>query len=172
MEALMQQVAPKEKFIQEYAEQPVVGVEMPIGLEHMMARLDKFGFKTALKKLDGAQKLAIAYAKYGFVSQDKVDKFNEKLKIETLTQDKTARSYKRLMFTAIENYTKIPPQDALYRLEAAMADAVFDGFEVATIQWIKEVIDPIIFGRIDGCTDRFFIAQWDDDVKIEDIVGA
>jgi hypothetical protein len=37
---------------------------------------------------------------------------------------------------------------------------------------VKEVIDPIIFGKIDGCTDRFFIAQWDDDVKIEDIVGA
>jgi hypothetical protein len=165
MEALATQVQTLER--------PALDVlDMPTSVDHMMARLDKLGFKTALKKLDGAQKLAIAYAKYGFVSQEKVSKFNEKLRVETITQDKMARSYKQLLFTPIENYAKVPPHDALYRLEAAMADAVFDGFEVATIQWVKEVVDPIIFGRVDGCTDRFFIAQWDDDVKIEDIVGA
>lgn len=154
------------------AVQSVDVLEPVSSIEAMKSRLEKLGLKNAAKKLDGAQKLAIAYAKYGFISQDKVDRFNDKLKVETLTQDKTARSYKRLLFTALENYHKIPPQDVLVRLESAMNDAVFDGFEIATIQWIKEVIDPILFGRIDGCPDRFFVAQWDDDVRIEDIVGA
>lgn len=140
-------------------------------LEAMHGRLEKLGLKGAAKKLDMARKLSVAYAKYGYVSQEKVDRFNEKLRAETLTEDKNARSYKRLLFTPLDGYHKIPPQDVLNRLESAMDDAVFDRFEIATIQWIKEIIDPILFGRIDGCPDRFFIAQWDDDVKIEDIVG-
>lgn len=142
------------------------------GLVDLKDRLEKLGLKGAAKKLNAAQKLAVAYAKYGFIEQDKVNKFNERLKHETLTEDKTARSYKRLLFTPLENYHKIPPQDVLERLESAMNDAIFDSFEIATIQWVKEIIDPILFGRITDCPDRFFIAQWDDDVRIEDIVGA
>ncbi len=144
----------------------------PTALTEFKNRLEKLGFKHATKKLETAQKMAIAYAKYGFITQDKVDKFNEKLIKETLTQDKTARTYKRLQFTSIENYGKVPPLEVLYRIESAVKDAIFDNFEIATIQWVKEVIDPIVFGRIDGCPDRFFIAQWDDDVRIEDIVGS
>ena len=135
-------------------------------------QLEKLGFKAAKKKLDTAQKLAIAYGKYGFVTQQKVDKFNEKLQEETIRTEKNYREYKRLQFTPIDQYEKVPPQDALVRLEAAMNDGIFDTFEVATIRWVKEIIDPIIFGRIDGCTDRFFVCQWDSDVSIEDIVGA
>lgn len=43
----------------------------------------------------------------------------------------------------------------------------FDSFSVAHI---AEVKDPILFGEIAECTDKFFIAQWDEDVKIEDIL--
>jgi hypothetical protein len=32
--------------------------------------------------------------------------------------------------------------------------------------------DPIIFGRIKGSNNRYFVAQWDDDVKIEQILRA
>ena len=146
--------------------------DQPSDVVVLQNRLEKLGLKSAAKKLNGAQKLSIAYAKYGFITQEKVDRFNEKLRIETLTEDKTARSYKRLLFTPLDSYHKVPPQDVLVRLEAAMNDAIFDTFEIATIQWVKEIIDPILFGRIDGCPDRFYVAQWDDDVRIEDIVGA
>ena len=36
-------------------------------------------------------------------------------------------------------------------------------------EWIKEIKDPIVFGVINGCPDKFFISQWDDDIKIDDI---
>lgn len=55
-------------------------------------------------------------------------------------------------------------------LESAHADKCFDKFEVMTVEWHKEVPDPILFGVVNGCADRFFIAQWDTDVKIEDIL--
>jgi hypothetical protein len=165
MEKLITAVAVKEP-------DNVTVLDAPNQLIEMRDTLDRLGFKVATKKLETAQKLAIAYAKYGFIPQEKVDKFNEKLRAETLRGDAGAREYKRLLFTPIDGYPKIPPQDALQRLEQAMNDNIFDTFEVATIQWIKEVIDPIIFGRIEGCPDRFFVAQWDDDVRIEDIVGA
>jgi len=35
---------------------------------------------------------------------------------------------------------------------------------------VTVVPDPILLGRITGCENRYFIAQWDDDVKIEDIL--
>ena len=48
---------------------------------------------------------------------------------------------------------------------------VFDTFEVAKIESTRVYRDPIVFGRISGCDDRFYIAQYDDDVKIEDLLG-
>lgn len=134
-------------------------------------QLEQLGFKGMAKKLDGAKRLALAYAKFGFVSQKKIDEFNERLRKETLQEDKNAYSYKRLMFTDIAHYSKVPPPHVLSRLEEAINENCFDSFEVATIQWIKEIKDPIVFGRIEGCDDRFFIAQWDDDVSIEEILG-
>jgi hypothetical protein len=52
-----------------------------------------------------------------------------------------------------------------------VTDDCFDSFEIAKIQWKREIKDPILFGRIDGCPDRFYVSQWDDDVRIEDILG-
>lgn len=51
-----------------------------------------------------------------------------------------------------------------------MADNSFDRFEIAKIHWKEELKGPILFGIIDICTDKFFIAQWDDDLRIEDIL--
>ena len=35
-----------------------------------------------------------------------------------------------------------------------------------------EIKDPIGFDKIDSCPDYFFVSQWEDDVKFEDIVFA
>jgi len=75
-----------------------------------------------------------------------------------------------LQFTAIQAYEKVPPDFVLEAMEKAMDLNCFDRFEVASIQSVKEIPDPIVFGVIDGCTDKFFISQWDNDVKIEDIL--
>ena len=127
--------------------------------------------KKARKNLELAKKLQIAYAKYGYVPAEKIDLFNERLKKESMEDEGTALSYKRLLFTPTEDYTKVPPGAVLDRLAEAMDEGIFDKFEVATVQWVKEVKDPIIFARIIGCTDLFFIAQWDDDVSIEEILN-
>ena len=38
---------------------------------------------------------------------------------------------------------------------------------------VKELLkDPILVGRIQGCSDAFVIAQWDTDLKVEDILSA
>ncbi len=137
--------------------------------------LESLGMKGAAKRIDVAKRLAVAYAKYGFVTQKKIDAFNDKLRKESINvvkdHGRSWTEFKRLRFTDIGQYDKIPPPAALARLREAVKDGIFDRFEVADIEWVKEVPDPIIFGRIDGCEDRFFIAQWDDDVKIEDIIG-
>lgn len=132
--------------------------------------LKKLGFTTAVKKLDLAQKMKIAYGKYGFVTQEKINIFNDKLRKETLKEDSMSRTFKRLVFIDVSNYAEIPPPHVLRNLKEAISDGCFDKFEIAKIEWIKEIKDPILFGRIEGCNDRFFIAQWDDDVKVEDIL--
>lgn len=131
-------------------------------------RLERLGFKAAgakVKELSIKQrKMAIAYEHYRFVRPEKIDAFNEKLRKNTRESN---GSYKTLSFTAVENYGEVPPAHVLDKMEQAIDRKCFDSFEVAHIVDVK---DPILFGRIHGCPDRFFIDQWDDDVRIEDIL--
>lgn len=131
-------------------------------------RLESLGFKflgNRVRELKEAKrKMAIAYEHYRFVTQEKINDFNRKLREES---DKNARTWKELAFTRIEDYDKCPPDDVLDALEKAHGMKCFDNFEVA---YIREVKDPIIFGRITNCSDRFFVGQWDDDVSIDDLL--
>ena len=138
--------------------------------EVVKARLDKLGFKTVTKKLELAKKLSPAYEKYMFVTEEKIQKFNQKLMEESKTEDKNSYSFKKLFFTPIDQYGEIPPAHVLDKIEKAQEDGIFDKFEVARIKWQTISKDPIVFGSIYGCSDYFFIAQWDDDVRFEDIV--
>lgn len=142
-------------------------------------RLKQLGLTTAASELDRqevlSRKLMLAYEGFRFVTPANIEKFQEKLKKETVketgkNQWGTITEHKRLKFTAIKDYPNVPPTDTLNALEDAMKVGCFDTFEIASIEWIKHVPDPILFGRVTGCDDRFFIAQWDDDVKIEDIL--
>jgi hypothetical protein len=132
--------------------------------------LEKLGLTKAAEKLETAKKMKFAYANYLFVTQKKVDEFNVKLRVDTLKEDKSSWQFKHLVFIKLGDYSEIPPASVLEALTKAQDDKCFDTFEVAKIEWIKEVKDPILFGRINGCTDYFFITQWDDDVKFEDIL--
>jgi len=133
-------------------------------------QLEALGLKEAGRRLSRAKRLQAAYRNYQFIPQEKINLFNGKLKKETLTEDKNASRYKRLGFIRLENYPEIPPAHALKRLLEARKAGCFDSFEVCRIEWIEEVKDPILFGRIENCADRFFISQWDDDIKLSDIV--
>lgn len=114
--------------------------------------------------------MKMAYEKYLFITSGIINKFNEKLRKNTLIENKKAMTYKRLIFIPLAQYGQLPPENVLTALEAAIEDKCFDKFEVAKIDWIKEVKDPILFGVIDNCPDKFFISQWDDDISIEDLL--
>lgn len=135
--------------------------------------LQELGFESAVKSLDKKseilRKTTIAYQHYEFVSEEAVEKFNEELKLETMKEDKRQSSFKRLRFTIIKLWDKIPPVEALEKLAEAQKLGCFDSFEIADIENVVVQKDPILFGRIEGCKDRFFIAQWDDDVTFEQI---
>lgn len=68
----------------------------------------------------------------------------------------------------VKDYTGIPPQKVLDRLKQVGEMKIFDYFTIASM---KEVKDPIIFGRFEDDNDnRYFVDQWGDDVKIEDLM--
>jgi len=130
-------------------------------------RLERLGFTAAGAKVKELslrkRKMAIAYEHYRFVRPEKIAAFNEKLMRDT----RKGGDYKTLAFTPVGQYAEVPPANVLDSLETAQGRQCFDTFEVAHIINVK---DPILFGRINGCSDRFFIDQWDDDVRIEDIL--
>lgn len=140
-------------------------------VEYDIDRLEKAGLTDmakTLKKLKAQKaKMLIAYEHFRFVRPEKFQAFNDKLRRET-QKDYT---YNRLRFTALDQYAKVPPMNVIEAIEQATAKLCFDKFEVADIESVTELPDPIVFGVIDGCSDKFFISQWDDDVKIEDILS-
>lgn len=137
-------------------------------------KLEKVGLKAASNRIkelkEYRRKMTIAYEHFRYLEQDKIDAFNKKLREESIKEDKNSRTYKCLKFIPLGEYEEVPPMEVLDKLEAAQDLGCFDTFEIAKIQDIKEVKDPMVFGRIYGCPDCFFISQWDDDVRIEDIL--
>ena len=137
-------------------------------------RLEKLGLTTVGKNIkvlkEMKRKMIIAYEHFRCVPKEKIKNFNKKLRDETLLERGNETRYKQLVFIPLEKYTEVPPMNVLNDLEAAQEIGCFDSYEIAKIEDIVEVKDPIVFGRIAGCTDRFFVSQWDDDVKIDDIL--
>jgi len=149
---------------------------------------------TKLKsKMDLKRRLLIAYEHYRFVTPQVMDRFQAAIKQKTYTvtdpcpqchnhkkkkrkctycQGTGAReaTYDKLCMTPIADYPEAPPQPVLDALKEAQKKEVFDTYEVGKVESVVDRPDPIVFGRIKGCDDRFFIAQWDNDVKIEDIL--
>ena len=135
-------------------------------------RLNRLGFKEAAflvrEKSARSRKLMIAYEHYRFVRDERITEFNAELKKKTIKgKEPYDATWQVLQFRPIEDYRGAPPEDVLDLLEVAQERKCFDAFEVAHIAQVK---DPILFGRVSGCTDRFFIGQWNDDVKITDLI--
>lgn len=136
------------------------------------------------KRIEQSRKLHLAYQNYAFVPQEAVDRFNKKLreKTEVIYDKKTGEVRKKvdlkkynevvydsLVFKKLADYGEVPPVEVLRDVKKAHDLGVFDAFEVAKVESVREVVDPIVFGKINGCTDLFMIAQWDNDVKFEDL---
>ena len=123
------------------------------------------------KRINIKKKLMIAYEHYRFVEPHIFEIFQDRIKEKTLVKkDGYYDSYDRLVFIPLNKYDKIPPPDCLLDLRKAKKMECFDYFEIAKVETVEHRPDPIIFGCIDGCVDKFFVSQWDNDVKIEDIL--
>lgn len=135
--------------------------------------LERLGFTAAATEaktiVARKRKLALAYEHYKYVRTEKVVAFNAALKQKTIQgKEPYNATWKMLEFVGIGTYPNIPPEEVLIAHEQAVNLKCFDSFEVA---FIKDVKDPLLFGRVENCSDRFYIAGWDDDVKIEDLIG-
>ena len=142
--------------------------------------LKEMGFDTASqeleKKMELKLKMTIAYENFRFVTPEIFKRFNDALKERTLQKEgkegvNLYHNYDKLNFIAVNKYKDAPPVEVLEKMAEAKQVGCFDRFEIAKIESVHEYKDPIVFGVIEGCDDRFFVAQWDDDVKIEQILN-
>lgn len=67
----------------------------------------------------------------------------------------------------IKDYAGIPPIGVLERLKETKAKEIFDYFSIATV---NEVKDPLLLGRINGHADRYFLAQWGNDISLDEVI--
>ena len=138
--------------------------------------LQELGFDSAVKTVeknrDLVRKSAVAYEHFDYITPEMVEKFKTEVKEKTRKEEKNYYQYDTLAFINIKEYTEVPPADVLEKLREAKKWNCFDNFEIAKIESVREMKDPILFGRITGVGDYFFIAQWDDDVTIEAIKEA
>jgi hypothetical protein len=151
--------------------------------------LQKMGFKRASSELARKQelkrKMMIAYENFKFVTPKIFNRFQIALRKQSEVIKQGDGSWKKgkidprryqdvkydkLVFKKVSEFDACPPQEALEEMNRAVEMGCFDEFEVAKIEAVTERKDPIIFGIIRGCPDKFFITQWDNDVKIEDIL--
>jgi hypothetical protein len=143
--------------------------------EQTISDLHAAGFVAASTKVAMLAKLkarvAAACEHYRYVRQEKIADFQERLKAATWKQGAIGVTYDTLIFTRVEDYPHVPLADVLEKVKEACRRGIFDILEVAHIVTKREVVDPIVFGRIAGSELRFFIAQWGDDVSIADILG-
>ena len=72
--------------------------------------------------------------------------------------------------TPIENYNRIPPKFCLDKVIKAKELEIFDSFAVCEIQKDRPYADPIVVGLIKNNDSRFFIAQWDNDITLDDLI--
>jgi hypothetical protein len=142
------------------------------------SELEELGFKTAAAgvktKREIARKMRIAFEHFRVVTPEHISRFNDELRKRTEVKGSVENGwighYQTLAFTPVEKYSEVPPAEALAKLKEARELKCFDTYVVATIDSVTVVPDPVLFGQITGCQNYYYIAQWDDDVKIEDIL--
>ena len=72
----------------------------------------------------------------------------------------------------IKEITEPIPTNCLYILKEWKSRNVFERFTVATVENenSKKIPDPFLIGRINGDSNRYFLAQWGGDINIDNVV--
>lgn len=147
--------------------------------DQLIDQAEAAGFTAAAKQardlIHRKNKLAYAYEHFRYVTKQQFDAFNAELHKKTSRHEgaypNLYECFDTLAIVPVEQYGEIPPPEVLTKIQEVRDAGVFDVLEVAKIESTRVYRDPIVFGRIVGCDDRFFICQWDVDVNINDILG-
>ena len=67
----------------------------------------------------------------------------------------------------VREYEGLPPKSVIDIFKEHKRRNLFDYFTIASV---NAVHDPLLLGRIDGSSERFFIGQWGDDVQLDDLL--
>ena len=151
-----------------------VSEEMRGAINNKIEKLRKLGVKKQADVLEAELALRTKLARvkewnYPVLPYDELMKFDRSmvggfyLKVHI---DKLA-DYVGNTSADVDVKDSIIPDFALEKLEEAKDRQVFDDFAVL---WVEKVKDPLLLGLLQGCKDYFFICEWGEDVKFEDIV--
>lgn len=161
-------------------------------------RLASLGLRAAAEVMEQSRQIAssglraslrIAFEHFRVVEPHHLERFQRELKKRTRKRvNEYDVAFLKLKLTPLSQYPEVPPPEVLDALEKAINLKCFDYFEIATLvhandhqqarlaRWrdaMKELAkDPILFGRIKESENLYYIAQWDDDIRIEDILRA
>lgn len=148
--------------------------------EQLAKELRELGLATAASTIkvrsNKRDRMVKAYENYKYVTQEHLTRYNKELRRKTEKCRGKDIVFQEAALIGIEGYPEIPPKDVLEALKTAKATQIFDSFQILRVEQRTERApearkkDPILFGRVDGCGDFFFIAQWGNDVKFEDLV--
>ncbi|GAF68945.1 unnamed protein product [marine sediment metagenome] len=67
----------------------------------------------------------------------------------------------------ISEYSSLPPKGVLEELNKQRKLNCFDYFTIASVNAVK---DPLLLGRLNGSADRYFLAQWGEDISLDDVI--
>jgi hypothetical protein len=131
-----------------------------------IATLKELGFKTVANKAHSLAETRMkenmaALAGYTKITKEDYKKADEGLRART-------KGTCRLALTDVSDYPAAPPNEVLGEMKKAHQSGIFDKFQIIHVQ---KVPDPILVGRIKNCEDLFFIAEWDKDISLQELVG-
>lgn len=75
-----------------------------------------------------------------------------------------------ITLTPLKDYIGLIPPIQLSKGITAVKSDLFDKVSVLEYEFVKKLPDPLLVGQIKGCDDLFFIAQWDDDILLDDLI--
>lgn len=67
----------------------------------------------------------------------------------------------------VSQYKGIPPEPVLAKLAEEKVKGIFQEYHIASVENIH---DPLLLGIVKGCADKFYLAQWGEDVSLDDVI--
>jgi hypothetical protein len=149
--------------------------ETSVAVWNKIERLEKLGLKSQARILEQEivlrQKLnKLKEWDYNILTHSSIEKYDgsTSMGLKNVVKIDSVEKY-----VGIDNSTaakdKIIPDVVLDKFQEAKDRCLFDSFAILWVEKIKN--DPLLLGQIDGCSDYFFIAEWGDDIKFEDIAN-